>query len=209
MKQLMAVLTAAVLMLTMTACAFVPTKTPAGDDTLVGTWKGEIDYAGVINALMATDETLAASGVQSKAAPVGVTYVFDENGKVTCSLDRDTLYAALQDTAKEILAPMIEGLMGQDIDTYLEQAGMAAEEMIKSLFPNGFVEQIENVFSFSGTYTLDGDVLSVEVDKHALKSTVELGDGTLTLKEPVGVNMESDAYQQAVSALYPLVLTKA
>lgn len=209
MKRVTAVLTALVLMLSLTACGVTPNNTPTGDNALVGTWKGEIDYAGVINAVLATDETLAASGVQSNAAPVGITYVFDEDGKVTCSLDQEALYAALQETAKEILKPMIEGLMGQDIDTYLQQAGMAGEEMMKSLFPNGFIEQVEKVFAFSGAYTFEGDVLSVLIGKQALKSAVELGDGTLTFKEPVGVNVDNEAYRQAVSVLYPLVLTKA
>ncbi|MBE6763473.1 MAG: hypothetical protein E7553_03835 [Ruminococcaceae bacterium] len=201
MKRCIAMLLAVVMLLTMTACG------AKEDVSVVGTWEAEIDYAKVINTCMAENEVLKVTGATAEKAPVKVTYVFEEDGIVSCTIDKEQLHAHLMVLFREILAP-IAALAGKTIEEYVATAGQTDEELLISLFTEGVYKNITEALVFNGGYTVSGDKLTVTADGHTLQATVKREGDTLTLSAAVGTNTATDAQAQAVQALFPAAFRK-
>lgn len=202
MKRLVSCLAAVVLLLTMTACG------AENDGSAVGTWEAEIDYAGVINAIVSQNEVLAASGATLDSAPVKVTYTFAEDGTASCVLDQEQLYAGLSVMFEEILTPVIAALGGMTLEEYIANTKLSREEMLVSLFTEEVMTAIKNAVSFTGTYTVAGQRLTVTANNAQSRTAFTLDGDTLTLETPIGTTTANDAQKDAVKALYPLSLKK-
>ncbi len=203
MKRVLAVLTALVMLFAMTACGAKETI------NLVGTWEGEIDYAGVVNSFVSENEVLSVSGATLDSAPVKVTYTFGEDGTASCTLDRQQFYAGLSVMLREILTPVIAAIGGgMTLEEYMATSKMSEEELLFSLFTEELVNRMENVLSFTGTYTLQHDELSVTANGDTSLTKVSVKRDTLTLEVPVGATIDNDIRKAAVQALFPLNLKK-
>ena len=202
MKRIIAILTAMVMLLMLTACG------GKGDANVVGKWQGEIDYAGIVNAFMAENDVLAVSGVTLDHAPVTVTYTFLEDGTATCELDQTALNDKMMVVLKEILAPMMGMLGGTTVEEYIANSGQTNEELIRSLFTDETYDDIVKAVCFAGTYTVNSNKLTVTADGNTAMEKVVLSDDTLTLTAPFVWVTSSEAVQTAVKTLYPLTLKK-
>ena len=203
MKRVTAVLTVLAMLLMMTACGGTQS-----DVSVVGKWQGEVDYAGVVNAFMAENDVLAASGATLDGASVTATYTFLEDGTATCELDKTALNDKLMVVFKEILTPMMGMLGGTSVDEYIAQSGQTNEELIRSLFTDAVYDSIVNAFRFEGTYEMKNGKLAVTVNGHTAQSKVTLDGETLTVASPVGTTTTSALQETAVKALFPLTLKK-
>ena len=202
MKRITAIVMAFSMLLIMTACG------GEGDVNVVGKWQGEMDYAGIVNAFMAGNDVLAASGVTLDSAPLTVTYTFSEDGKVTGELDTAALIEKLMVPFKEILTPMMSMLGGTTVEEYIEKSGQTEEQLIRSLFTDEVYDGIVKTVAFEGTYTVKGDKLAVTVGGQTSQAKVSLDGGTLSVASPIGVTTASALQETAMKALFPLTLKK-
>ncbi len=202
MKRITAIVMAFAMLLIMTACG------GEGDVNVVGKWQGEMDYAGIVNAFMAGNDVLAASGVTLDSAPLTVTYTFSEDGKVTGELDTAALIEKLMVPFKEILTPMMSMLGGTTVEEYIEKSGQTEEQLIRSLFTDEVYDGIVKTVAFEGTYTVKGDKLAVTVGGQTSQAKVSLDGGTLSVASPIGVTTASALQETAMKALFPLTLKK-
>lgn len=206
MKRIVAVCLTLVMLLSMTACG--AQSGTVSEASVVGAWKCEIDYAQVVNSFIAENEVLSVSGASLDSAPVNVTYTFGEDGTVTCELDQQQFYAGLTELLTEILTPVIAALGGgMTIEEYMTSSNMNEEEMLYSLFSEELVKKMDNVLSFTGTYTVQGDQLSVTAGGHTSTAKIAVSGDTMTIDAPVGA-ANGEAQQAALKVLFPLTLTK-
>ena len=204
MKRILTILTAIVMLLTLTACS----TTTQGDGNVVGNWQGEIDYAGVVNAFVAENDVLSVSGVTLDRAPITVTYTFLEDGTATCELDQTALDGHLMVLFKDVMSPMMGMLGGTTVEEYIANSGQTDEELLRSLFTDETYGSIVSVLEFSGTYTAANGKLSVTVNGNASQAKISLDGETLTVSSPVGTTTASDLQETAMKTLFPLTLKK-
>ena len=204
MKRILSVVTAVVLLLTLTACGGTQ-----NDSAIVGEWQADIDYASVINTLISQNDVLAASGATLDGAPVKVTYTFGEDGTMSCALDREQLYKSLTTLFHEILTPVLSALGGMTVDEYIAKADMTEEELLYSLFTDDVMKSIEGVLGFTGTYTMENGKLSVTAGGVTIDANVKLKGDTLTLSTPLSLTDNAAVQKVLEKMLFPLTLTKA
>ncbi len=202
MKRVTAILMAVMMLLTMTACG------AQSDVAVVGKWQGDIDYAGVVNAFVAENDVLAASGATLDKAPIAATYTFLEDGTATCELDKTALNEQLMVLFKEILTPMMGMLGGSSVEEYIAQSGQTDEELLRSLFTDETYDGIVRVLSFEGSYTAANGKLAVTASGHTAQSKVSLDGEKLTIASPVGTTTAGALQETAAKALFPLTLKK-
>lgn len=205
-KTLTAFLLAAVMLLGFTGCGEKPAA-------IVGSWRGEVDYAVLFNEKLAQEEI---EDITVDHFRVTMTYTFCEDGTYYGVTDAESVYAArdalehdfekrlriafdnMLDTAGEdISLEQAMNLYGPDMENQITGlANMLCEALV--------VEEAYVDMRLEGQYLLDGDRLHLSADlastiDPAIYDIIELDEDTLTFVDAVGAENFD---------LYPIVLTR-
>lgn len=193
------------------------TITGEATESIVGTWKGSVDFSEVMTATMsAADETMAKY-FNFPNLTLDLIMTFTADGTCTLSGDPasvDALADALGDCLMDGMVLMIEDLLkeqGLDItfEQYLTLAGITREQLQEQMMSQFDADELLEGLETEGKYMLEdgvlylSDDLNSEVDKED-GSAYTLVDGVLTIQAS---NLDSD--NEFVQMIFPLVLNRA
>lgn len=164
-------------------------------DKLVGTWNAGLDMG---EALADSFESMKVELPDASVTTCKATFEFTKDGNCTYTVDQNSFQAVLTDCCDILLKGFAEqnGTTIEELDaTYEQISGQSFSDLLKSEF-----DKIDaSSMSFSGAYTVKGDVINIGGDDVNFKfiddNTVEL-----TIDE---ANADPNA-----AMLFPMTLTR-
>ncbi len=148
--------------------------------SLVGTWTGTADLSDMINLMLAAQDM---DFVSLSSFKVGVTFVFEDNGKYTVEFDADDFRDALADAIPDMAAALVDYLEGEGVseEDFEEEYGVTVAEFLEEYY----AENLDaDSMGGSGNYYLDGNKLYLDGSSSYL--TIELSGNRFELTDYSG-----------------------
>lgn len=207
MKKRIALLLSFVLVLSLALCAC------GGKETVVGTWKTNIDMADMLNQEMEAAGMGEYINIESFNVPLVMEFKEDGTGSMT--VDQD----GMNETVDKLAEDMTTGLeayftdyfasMGLeiDLDEALAASGMSMDDLVEEMKAEFASEEAFAEFTTEFNYKAEDGKLYIsddlETEIGTTYNTYELNGDTLTLEQG---NEELD--EEAAKYLFPMVLTR-
>ena len=203
MKKLFAVLLTLVMLLGLAACG---SSGSAAKPTIVGTWKGSMDMAAVLEMVLQTeiDEPISC----------GVSYTFKEDGTISTTVDEDSL-ADMMEALTDVVIGMMGEMFGEefDFDAMLAEEGMTEEEFREQIMASVNVEEmLGNMRVEKGYYKYEDGKLYTAAAQEDLENPealpcihVTLKGNTMTFTD---IEQDGESAAEIMPGLFPMVFTK-
>ena len=210
MKKRIALLLSFVLVLSLALCACGGEK----KDTLVGTWKADINLAEAFNEEMAAAGMGDFINLESFALPLVMT--FNEDGTGSMTVDQEAMTATIDKLAADLTAGLEAyfteyfASMGieMDLDEALAASGLSMDDLVEEMKAEFAGEDAFAEFTNEFKYKAEEGKLYMSEDLDSEISdtynTYELKGNTLTLN--IGTE-ELD--EEMAKYLFPMTLTRA
>ena len=193
------------------------TITGEATESIVGTWKGSVDFSEVMTKTMTAADESMANYFTFPNLTLDLIMTFTADGTCTLSGDPASVEAladALGDCLMDGMVLMIEDLLkeqGLDItfEQYLTLAGITREQLQAQMMSQFDTDELLSNLENEGNYLVEDGVLYIsenlntEIDKED-GSAFTLENGVLTIQAS-----ELDADNEFVQMLFPLVLNRA
>ena len=203
MKKLFAVLLTLVMLLGLAACG---SSGSAAKPTIVGTWKGSMDMAAVLEMVLQTeiDEPISC----------GVSYTFKEDGTTSVAVDEDS-FEEMMETLTDVVIGMMGEMFGEefDFDAMLAEEGMTEEEFREQIKASVNVEEmLGNMRVEKGYYKYEDGKLYTAAAKEDLENPEELPCIRVTLKGNTmtftDIEQDGESAAEIMPDMFPMVFTK-
>ena len=203
MKKLFAILLTLAMLLGLAACG---SSGGSAKPTIVGTWKGAIDFGPVLATAMQMEF--------DEALDVGVTFTFNEDGTYTSAVDKDSvedMMDTLVDVAIEVAISM-SGNEDLDLEAELAKEGMTMAEFKEQMKANMKLEDMMGDMEETGYYKYEDGKFYTAEDKEDL----DAGDYedctyiTLTSNKMTVTDIEQDGEKMSeiMPGMFPMVFKK-
>ena len=203
MKKLFAVLLTLAMLLGLAACG---SSGSAAKPTIVGNWKGTIDFGPIL-----------ATAMQMKfdeALNVGVTFTFNEDGTYTSAVDKDSV-EDMMDTLVDVAIEIVISMSGNediDLEAELAKEGMTMAEFKEQMKANMKLEDMMGDMEETGYYKYEDGKFYTAEDKEDL----DAGDYedctyiTLTSNKMTVTDIEQDGEKMSeiMPDMFPMVFKK-
>ena len=203
MKKLFAVLLALVMLLGLAACG---SSGSAAKSPIVGTWKGSMDMAAVLEMVLQTeiDEPISC----------GVSYTFKEDGTTSVAVDEDS-FGEMMETLTDVVIGMMGEMFGEEFDfeAMLAEEGMTEEEFREQIMASVNVEEmLGNMSVEKGYYKYEDGKLYTAAEKEDLENPEELPCIHVTLKGKTmtftDIEQDGESAAEIMPDMFPIVFTK-
>ena len=208
MKKLFAILLALAMLLSLAACS-TSGGSGGGKPTIVGTWKGSLDYGIMLGAQMP---------IEVKAnAPVSFTFTFYEDNRYTRTVDQESLADAIYavtDACIDSISEMYQEL-GLSLEELLAAKGVATLEDLREEFLAS--AELEAAFRLTiakhtAYYKYEsGKICFAETKKAFDEETyiecwyVDLVEDKVTVTD---MEVGGEKYSETASGMFPAVFSK-
>lgn len=211
MKKLFAILLALAMLLSLAACS-TSGGSGGGKPTIVGTWKGTIDFAPSIEVSLKEEAAFDDSMPTEIEVPltVDLSCVFSADGTYTVEADEESIDAFVDAMAGVMIDVMYAPRM--DLDAFLAEEGLTMEafkERVREILDSQYTAK---AFDTKGFYKYEGGKLytaeykaDLDAGEYHEISTVTLSNTKLSVTEYV---LEGDNMSEFVPDMFPIVLTK-
>ncbi len=209
MKKLFAILLALAMLLGLAACG---SSGSAAKPTIVGTWKGTIDFAPSMEVSLKEEAAFDDSMPTEIEVPLTIDFicVFSADGTYTVEADEESIDAFVDAMAGVMIDVMYAPRM--DLDAFLAEEGMTMEafkEQVREIMDSQYTAE---AFDIKGFYKYEGGKLytaeykaDLDAGEYHEISTVTLSNTKLSVTEYV---LEGDNMSEFVPDMFPIVLTK-
>lgn len=210
MKKRIALLLSFVLVLSLALCACGGEK----KDTLVGTWKANIELAEAFNEEMAAAGMGDFINLESFALPLVMT--FNEDGTGSMTVDQEAMTATIDKLAADLTAGLESyfteyfASMGieMDLDEALAASGLSMDDLVEEMKAEFAGEDAFAEFTNEFKYKAEDGKLYMSEDLDSEISdtynTYELKGNTLTLNAGT-----EELDEEMAKYLFPMTLTRA
>lgn len=208
----LAVLMLTAIVLTMSGCS-------KETDALIGTWTGEINYAGYFNqGITASAGEALAEYWKVEEFNLTIVMTFREDGTYSMTVDEEKLNTSLTEL-KQVLNTGLQNYMqdlidASQIDTTVDELintlGISMDDLLDEALSDEVIDAVIAECTFEGNFDAkDGKLytsagLEFGIDE-SIYETYEVSDNTLTLLSIVS-GEESSRLDES---LYPITLTRA
>ena len=203
MKKLFAVLLTLAMLLGLAACG---SSGSAAKPTIVGNWKGTIDFGPIL-----------ATAMQMKfdeALDVDVIFTFNEDGTYTSAVDKDSV-EDMMDTLVNVAIEIVISMSGNediDLEAELAKEGMTMAEFKEQMKANMKLEDMMGDMEETGYYKYEDGKFYTAEDKEDL----DAGDYedctyiTLTSNKMTVTDIEQDGEKMSeiMPGMFPMVFKK-
>ena len=203
MKKLFAILLTLAMLLGLAACG---SSGDSAKPTIVGTWKGAIDFGPIL-----------ATAMQMKfdeALDVDVIFTFNEDGTYTSAVDKDSV-EDMMDTLVNVAIEIVISMSGNedlDLEAELAKEGMTMAEFKEQMKANMKLEDMMGDMEETGYYKYEDGKFYTAEDKEDL----DAGDYedctyiTLTSNKMTVTDIEQDGEKMSeiMPDMFPMVFTK-
>ena len=212
MKKITAMILSFVLIFTLTL-----SLTACSDkNSVVGSWKAEVDLTEMINEGIADDEDMAEY-VALKDFSFAMTLKLKDDGTYEMSVDEDDIKDVIKSAKKDLqegfnkyFEDLIDSQdLGVTVDELLDSYGLDLDALIEAVFSDEMVDEIVSEMSSEGKYKAEdgklyfSDDLDSDIDEDEY-TTYEMADNELKLMEAFG----EDAAEMEDLGLFPMTFKK-
>lgn len=214
MKRIIAAVLAMIMMLALVACGG-----GSEADSLVGTWKADMDMSSMTNEMLASLGEGMEEYFEFEGFSVTMVLTFKDDGTYTSEIDKASAEAAVDSmlvTIEDGMVKMLEAQIAEygldmTVEELLETSGMTMEDMMAELDAEELVDEMVGTTTEGNYQAKDGklylsDGTNYEVDEE-MYDTYELDGDTLTLTEHFG--SEDEEEMAFAEEMYPITFKKA
>lgn len=187
-------------------------------DALIGTWEGEVNYAGYFNqGLQSVAGEALAEYWTVENFPITLILTFREDGTYSMTVDRDKLNHTIVDLKKKLtkgLRDFIQDLIDasesdMSVDDFMSSMDMDMNAMIEEAVGPDIVDALIKDCTYEGNFTAEGGKLYTSASlansiNKSIYENYEITQNTLTLMSIVGGSGNSLLNE----ALYPITLLR-